>query len=297
MFKKRARPGSARPVEAPSAAAEAEADDTVVVSGDPKAKRACIVGGSTQSQEKRDLGIQKYEAKRTLDRGDNRATAKCEVDTDHTHDSRAVAERNHQISKDIADGKLERGVYRGMGANVEVMAKSDDAIRNSKFSGTLGPTRGSIHHRAYCRFDYQPDICKDYKETGYCGYGDSCKFLHDRSDYKSGWQLEKEWEASQKVKNEKKQLRMFKRHQGENVSDSEAAGSDSDSEDAEFPFACFICREKWADCATEPVVTNCKHYFCEDCALQAFQKKQEMRSLWSEYWRDLQFCGQIGGKA
>lgn len=25
------------------------------------------------------------------------------------------------------------------------------------------------------RFDYQPDICKDYKETGRCGYGDSCK--------------------------------------------------------------------------------------------------------------------------
>lgn len=22
---------------------------------------------------------------------------------------------------------------------------------------------------------------------------DSCKFLHDRSDYKSGWQLEREW--------------------------------------------------------------------------------------------------------
>lgn len=29
----------------------------------------------------------------------------------------------------------------------------------------------------------QPDICKDYKETGFCGFGDSCKFLHDRSDY------------------------------------------------------------------------------------------------------------------
>ena len=39
----------------------------------------------------------------------------------------------------------------------------------------------------------QPDICKDYKETGFCGYGDSCKFLHDRGDYKSGWQLEREW--------------------------------------------------------------------------------------------------------
>lgn len=41
------------------------------------------------------------------------------------------------------------------------------------------------------RFDYQPDICKDYKETGFCGYGDSCKFVHDRGDYKSGWELDK----------------------------------------------------------------------------------------------------------
>ena len=78
------------------------------------------------------------------------------------------------------------------------------------------------------RWDYQPDICKDYKETGYCGFGgeqprksltvrqksfsgpakilmavkkkcfsDSCKFLHDRGDYKSGWQLDREFEESQ----------------------------------------------------------------------------------------------------
>ena len=42
-----------------------------------------------------------------------------------------------------------------------------------------------------CRFDYQPDICKDYKETGYCGYGDACKFVHDRGDYKSGWEIDR----------------------------------------------------------------------------------------------------------
>ena len=41
------------------------------------------------------------------------------------------------------------------------------------------------------RFDYQPDVCKDYKETGFCGYGDACKFVHDRSDYKSGWEIER----------------------------------------------------------------------------------------------------------
>ena len=50
------------------------------------------------------------------------------------------------------------------------------------------------------RFDYQPDICKDYKETGYCVYGDSCKFMHDRGDYKSGWQMEKEWDDAEKAR-------------------------------------------------------------------------------------------------
>ncbi|ADM11706.1 putative zinc finger domain-containing protein [Encephalitozoon intestinalis ATCC 50506] len=24
-------------------------------------------------------------------------------------------------------------------------------------------------------------ICKPFRETGYCGYGDSCKYLHERS--------------------------------------------------------------------------------------------------------------------
>ena len=55
-----------------------------------------------------------------------------------------------------------------------------------------GPARAPIHYRATSRFDYQPDVCKDFKDTGYCGYGDACKFLHDRSDYKTGWQIEKD---------------------------------------------------------------------------------------------------------
>jgi hypothetical protein len=46
-------------------------------------------------------------------------------------------------------------------------------------------------HTLTPRFDYQPDICKDYKETGFCSYGDSCKFMHDRGDYKSGWELDR----------------------------------------------------------------------------------------------------------
>jgi RING finger protein 113A len=48
--------------------------------------------------------------------------------------------------------------------------------------------------RMTCRFDYNPSLCKDYHDTGYCSYGDSCIYLHDRGDYKSGWEMEKDWE-------------------------------------------------------------------------------------------------------
>ena len=46
----------------------------------------------------------------------------------------------------------------------------------------------------------------------------------------------------------------------------EEGGKDSDDED-ELPFACYICRRPWAE-VPDPVVTRCKHYFCEHCALK-----------------------------
>ena len=71
-----------------------------------------------------------------------------------------------------------------------------------------------MHYRATSRFDYQPDICKDYKDTGFCGYGDACKFLHDRSDYKTGWQLERQWDAEQKAKAHALALAAFEESEG-----------------------------------------------------------------------------------
>ena len=42
---------------------------------------------------------------------------------------------------------------------------------------------------------------------------------------------------------------------------------DEEEEDDGLPFACYICREPWEKIAS-PVVTKCKHYFCEKCALE-----------------------------
>lgn len=49
---------------------------------------------------------------------------------------------------------------------------------NVKFSGLI---------------DYNPSLCKDYHDTGYCTFGDSCIYIHDRGDYKAGWEIEKEY--------------------------------------------------------------------------------------------------------
>ena len=104
--------------------------------------------------------------------------------------------------------------------------------------------------------------CKDWMECGSCGYGDSCKFLHDRLDYKQGWQLDKEWEEAEKKKEEREREALQRRERGETVVDPTLSSK------PQLPFACYICRQPF----TAPVVTACGHYFDEKCALLRFAK-------------------------
>jgi RING finger protein 113A len=73
------------------------------------------------------------------------------------------------------------------------------------------------------------------------------------------WSLRvQEWEEEQKRRNEA--LSKGWKEEGEEEGEEE--------EDDDIPFACYICRENWEDCKSDPVVTKCKHYFCESCALK-----------------------------
>ena len=94
-------------------------------------------------------------------------------------------ERNIEIQTKISKGELKDGIYRGQGAYRAPIVATKDAISAGKFTGNYGPVRASANVRYTMRIDYKPDICKDYKETGYCGFGNTCIYLHDRSDYKS----------------------------------------------------------------------------------------------------------------
>ncbi|KAK9480787.1 hypothetical protein V1514DRAFT_324459 [Lipomyces japonicus] len=96
--------------------------------------------------------------------------------------------------KDQANSEVKDGVYTGT-ANYKKFTQQREGVKKK-----IGPLKASSSIRSSTVVDYQPDVCKDYKLTGFCGYGDSCKFLHMRENYKAGWQLDKEWEEVQKKK-------------------------------------------------------------------------------------------------
>ena len=50
-------------------------------------------------------------------------------------------------------------------------------------------------------------------------------------------------------------------------SDGEEEEPQGQEPEDDLPFACYICRKPWSE-AKNPVVTRCKHYFCEACALK-----------------------------
>ena len=127
--------------------------------------------------------------------------------------------------------------------------------------------------------------CKDWLECGSCGYGDSCKFLHDRLDYKQGWQLDRDWEEQQRKQEEQRKDDWERRSRGETVAlqgEQQEEGDEGEEREGKetgrqpgtrqsrpqvgLPFACFLCRQPF----TSPVVTACGHYFDERCALRRY---------------------------
>lgn len=190
------------------------------------------------------------------------ATYETQIDTEKDRDARAIMERNIKANEE-GDAEQDSGkVYRGQAGYKNYITKKNSQIGMNKYTGTQGPIRAQTWARAICRFDYQPDVCKDYKETGFCGYGDSCKFLHDRGDYKSGWQIEKEY--AEKEKKRQKRLQEGRDLDEEDDDDSKHAANARDEEQ----FACTICRQPFRNA----VETICGHFFCEACALKHFKK-------------------------
>jgi RING finger protein 113A len=219
------------------------------------AKKAALLGAiessGTAELHKRDL-----------------ATAERMIDTSADRDATAEYERRMKEAEDgTGDG------------SIDLTKRSKEIMGRKKAFGTLGPIRAPTNIRASNVIDYQPDICKDYFETGYCGWGDSCKFLHMREKFTAGWKQELDWKAQEQKREAALASGLRVDADGRILQDQEApegAGAAKGAEEGDLPFACFVCRvpfdEKWAQVRSAPVVTQCNHYVCEHCALRRYKK-------------------------
>ncbi|XP_071527453.1 E3 ubiquitin-protein ligase RNF113A-like [Panulirus ornatus] len=266
IFKKRVRPGGGgirkRKIGSDNSSSE---DETKVIKKEKKVdlrnplvqrskNRGRVNEEDHASSDDSDDNLRaSYKSQRTSEREgpkDMGATSVIQFETEKDRDAQAIFERSLQVNKDTR-GQADDGIYRGINNYSHFFEKKDTAQGNAASGGVRkGPIRAPDHLRATVRWDYQPDLCKDFKETGFCGFGDSCKFLHDRTDYKLGWQLEVE----------------AGKQRGANYDSDE--NWEIPSDDEHLPFKCFICRQSF----TDPVVTKCKHYYCEKCALENFKK-------------------------
>ncbi|KAK3695540.1 hypothetical protein B0T22DRAFT_418279 [Podospora appendiculata] len=157
------------------------------------------------------------------------------------------------------------GTYKGMANRATYIQKNPNAPNR-----TVGPIKAPTNIRTITIVDMAPDVCKDYKQTGFCGFGDNCKFLHAREDYQHGWQLDKEWENVTKGKKVIGGTVVASADRRNKTEDDEKEAQDEEEAAMleNIPFVCIICKGPYKS----PVVTRCGHYFCESCALKRYRK-------------------------
>ncbi|KAL4627845.1 hypothetical protein ACB092_05G195100 [Castanea dentata] len=199
---------------------------------------------STEAKEESEKPIFQFESSKEIQvEHDSRATATLETETDFSRDARALRERSLKQAEEALKGKGKSSgdekLYRGINGYTDYKAgfRKEQTVASEKAGGAHGPLRASAHIKRY---------------------GDSCKFMHDRGDYKSGWQMEKERDEAEKVRTRNLALGLDDEDDG-GVDPGEDNDDDvNDDDDDSLPFACFICRQPFVDA----VVTKCKHYIC-----------------------------------
>ncbi|CZR63824.1 related to N.crassa uvs2 protein [Phialocephala subalpina] len=269
LFKKRTAKGKSnlrKRAATPPPASDSDSDYSSEDESGRKIKRrknnvgTVTASSASNATSNADLTSTKYTAERsTTIKSSNDATKQSNWYDENATD--ALSTKNLLGSTRAAPSTSEPpdGTYKGLANATSFIQKNPNAPTR-----VVGPIKAPTNLRTITVTDYSPDVCKDYKQTGFCGFGDSCKFLHAREDYKQGWQLDREWENVTKGKKVTGGTKMASANRNAEEEDS----GDDDALLEGIPFACIICRDKYKD----PIVTKCGHYFCESCALKRYRK-------------------------
>ena len=82
-------------------------------------------------------------------------------------DAVALFKKIQEINKEL-EGKSDDKIYRGLNNYAQYYKKKDTEAGNADSGvNTVGPMHAPTNLRSTVRLDYQLDICKDYKETGF----------------------------------------------------------------------------------------------------------------------------------
>ncbi|KAG9393955.1 Zinc finger C-x8-C-x5-C-x3-H type (and similar) [Carpediemonas membranifera] len=87
---------------------------------------------------------------------------------------------NASVAIDGSIKKREKAASRVSTANVVPISALDATeVKPDTMSPKESMSKTKRSNVQYQR-DYELGICKDFYETGFCGYGDNCKFIHTR---------------------------------------------------------------------------------------------------------------------
>ncbi|KAM3513115.1 hypothetical protein MY11210_003227 [Beauveria gryllotalpidicola] len=277
LFKKRGVKGKANIRKRPATPPPADSDSDYSSSEDEtgqrvkRRKKTTVVTASSKAAGAagaagKELTAPAYTADRSAPLSSaNDATKQSDWYDEHAADApSAKTLLGSSSSSSSAARSAPDGTYKGLANQTSFITKNPDAPQRS----TVGPIKAATNIRTVTVMDFAPDVCKDYKKTGFCGFGDNCKYLHSREDVKQGWQLDKDWDISSKGKTYLGGTVVANANR--DVAATAAGGEDADEEAMleKIPFKCIICEGDYR----EPVVTRCGHYFCEPCALQRYRK-------------------------
>lgn len=105
------------------------------------------------------------------------ATGDGKVQLADTNDATKHVDWFDEDSKDARSSKpqsasnepqMPDGTYRGLANQTSFIKKNPNAPNRS-----FGPIKAATNIRTITVTDYSPDVCKDYKQTGFCGFGDN----------------------------------------------------------------------------------------------------------------------------
>lgn len=184
------------------------------------------------------------------------------------HDS--MTQAYSKMKADIE--KLEDEASKVKDDRTDIQKMRDKNEKSSKFFANIGPVRSLNTIKHTNTIDYNPSRCKDFFEAGYCVFGNSCIFVHDRNDYKFGWEEERDWDQKQKRKMDRRQRRLEAAEEGRDddvsmsTDDEEIDANEEPAKYGHIDAKCLICGGQYVN----PTLLDCGHIFCSGCAQKQY---------------------------